>query len=83
MDWRPGEKPQKVCSYYTYYDSDGIDFQSLVEEARLGEEYTKKYIVGPHYFDLSEDFPQGFGYGLVYYDTGLGSRVPVDVTKAA
>jgi hypothetical protein len=32
---------------------------------------------------LSEEFPEGFGYGLIYYDTGLGSSVSVDVTKAA
>jgi hypothetical protein len=47
------------------------------------EGYTNEYNVGAYYFDLSEEFPEGFGYGLIYYDTGLGSSVSVDVTKAA
>jgi hypothetical protein len=71
------EKAQKLCSYYQV----DFDFISL---SNLGmEEYTKEYNVSPYYFDLSEEFPEGFGYGLIYYDTGLGSSVPVDVTKAA
>jgi hypothetical protein len=50
----------------------------------LGEEYTHyKYNIPPYYFDLSAEFPEGFGYGLIYYDTGLDSSVPDDVIKAA
>ena len=81
-DWRPAlsEKAHKLCSYFSAGD---IDLLSLTDDAHLGEEYTSEYNIGPYYFDLSQEFPEGFGYGLIYYDTGLGSSVPVDVTKAA
>ena len=80
--FRPAsEKAQKLCSYYQ--EGEPSTLLSLTDDAHLGEEYTKEYNIGPYYFDLSEEFPEGFGYGLIYYDTGLGSSVPVDVTKAA
>jgi hypothetical protein len=28
-------------------------------------------------------FPEGFGYGLIYYETGLGPSIPVAETRAA
>ena len=58
-------------------------YLSVTDDAHLGEEYTKEYNISPYYFDLSAEFPEGFGYGLIYYDTGLGSSVPDDVIKAA
>jgi hypothetical protein len=38
---------------------------------------------GPDMVDLSEEFPEGFGYALIFYDTGLGPSTPVAETKAA
>jgi hypothetical protein len=38
---------------------------------------------GPHMVDLSEEFPKGFGYSLIFYETGLGPSIPVAETKAA
>jgi hypothetical protein len=82
-DWRPttSEKAQKLCSYYQWQTLDPD--LSITNDAHLGEEYTKEYNIDPYYFDLSQEFPEGFGYGLIYYDTGLGSSVPDDVIKAA
>jgi hypothetical protein len=34
-------------------------------------------------YDVSGEFSKGFGYGLVYYDTGLGPSVSEEVTRAA
>ena len=83
-DWRPttSEKAQKLCSYYPWEAVD--QYPWVTDRAHLGEEYTHyKYNIPPYYFDLSAEFPEGFGYGLIYYDTGLGSSVPDDVIKAA
>ena len=75
------EKAQKLCSYFQWETLDPD--LSITNDAHLGEEYTKEYNIDPYYFDLSGEFPEGFGYGLIYYDTGLGSSVPDDVIKAA
>jgi hypothetical protein len=81
-DSRPAksERAQKLCSYYRSRFDDGLP---RAEDEHLGAEYSRWINIGPHYFDLSEEFPEGFGYGLIYYDTGLASSVPVAVTKAA
>jgi hypothetical protein len=34
------------------------------------------------YYDFSDELPAGFGYALIYYDTGLGSSVSPEITKA-
>jgi hypothetical protein len=80
IDLTPAEKAQKLCSYF---GGSIIDTLSLAEDEHLGGEYTHHYSIAPYYFDLSEEFPERFGYGLIYYDTGLASSVPVAVTKAA
>ena len=77
------EKAQKLCSFYREGEGDYGDLLPSNASDETLEDYTNEYNVGPYYFDLSEEFPEGFGYGLIYYDTGLGSSVPVDVTKAA
>jgi hypothetical protein len=74
-------KAQKLCSFYQ--EMGDIDYILQAVDDPLLTDYAKEYNVLPYYFDLSEEFPEGFGYGLIYYDTGLGSSVPVDVTKAA
>jgi hypothetical protein len=48
------------------------------DESKMG-----KYNAGPYLFDLSEEFPKGFGYGVIYYETGLGPSIPVNETRAA
>jgi hypothetical protein len=78
--FRPGEKAQRLCSYYMEGATPYLIW--LQDDAQL-QAISKEYSVSPYYVDLSEEFPEGFGYGLIYYDTGLGSSVPVDVTKAA
>ena len=73
------QRVQKLCSCYKW----SYDALPQAKDDHLGEEYSRSININPHYFDLSEEFPEGFGYGLIYYDTGLASSVPVAVTKAA
>ena len=76
-------KAQKLCSFYREGEGDYDELLPLNANDETLEGYTNEYDHGAYYFDLSEEFPEGFGYGLIYYDTGLGSSVSVDVTKAA
>jgi hypothetical protein len=73
------ERAQALCFYRRWQYGDPPE----AEEEHLGDEFTKNYSITPYYYDLSNEFPEGFGYGVVYYDTGLASSVPVAVTKAA
>jgi hypothetical protein len=80
-DYGPDWPSTALCSYYRDSATAGYVQSWLGEDAQ----YLKKgqYIEGPYIFDLSEEFPEGFGYGLIYYETGLGPSISVNETKAA
>jgi hypothetical protein len=63
-----------LCSYYREFVPDGLGGNELKKGAGIGD---------PYLFDLSDEFPEGFGYGLIFYETGLGPSIPVNETKAA
>jgi hypothetical protein len=46
---------------------------------------TYDLLTGSHaaYYDRAAELPKGFGYALVYYDTGLGSSATPELVRAA
>lgn len=64
---------RRLCFYYRELELAGVS-------PGEGRDYDDH---GPYMVDLSEELPEGFGYGLIYYETGLGPSTPVSETKAA
>jgi hypothetical protein len=67
------------CSYDDLWLAANDQAQSNMSDA------TYDLLNGSHarYYDRGADFPKGFGYALVYYDTGLGSSASAELVKAA
>jgi hypothetical protein len=69
-----------LCSYYGELVASGLGGDELKKGEHVAGSH---YVAGSYLFDLSDEFPEGFGYGLIFYETGLGPSIPVNETKAA